>query len=135
MPFFVAVVGSYHLIRHPPAYSCFGSQNSGAFSFLAEVAPAPSPPCSFRFSSSRVDRSRAPSEPTPRASREYSTWVATTGARPGHDACQVAALAVKSKISKIKWTPEEQVEAFIKEVEGDMAQQFAGLKQEIKVQQ
>jgi V/A-type H+/Na+-transporting ATPase subunit A len=53
----------------------------------------------------------------------------------GATATQVAALPVKSKISKIKWTPEEQVEAFIKEVEGDMAQQFAGLRQEVKVQQ
>lgn len=55
--------------------------------------------------------------------------------KTGATATQVAAFPVKSKISKIKWTPEEQVEAFTKEVEGDMAQQFAGLKQEIKVQQ
>src|SRR5882762_9288509 len=55
--------------------------------------------------------------------------------KTGATATQVAAFPVKSKISKIKWTPEEQVEAFIKEVEGDMAQEFAGLKQEIKVQQ
>jgi V/A-type H+-transporting ATPase subunit A len=55
--------------------------------------------------------------------------------KTGATAAQVAAFPVKSKISKIKWTPEEQVEAFIKEVEGDMAQQFAGLRQEIKVQQ
>jgi V/A-type H+-transporting ATPase subunit A len=54
--------------------------------------------------------------------------------KTGATALQVAALPVKSKISKIKWTPEEQVEAFIKEVEGDMGQQFAGLRQEIKVQ-
>jgi V/A-type H+-transporting ATPase subunit A len=55
--------------------------------------------------------------------------------KTGATATQVAAFPVKSKISKIKWTPEDQVEAFIKEVEGDMAQQFAGLRQEIKVQQ
>jgi len=55
--------------------------------------------------------------------------------KTGATATQVAAFPVKSKISKIKWTPEEQVEAFIAEVEGDAAQQFAGLKQEIKVQQ
>jgi V/A-type H+/Na+-transporting ATPase subunit A len=54
--------------------------------------------------------------------------------KTGAQAAQVAVLPVKSKISKIKWTPEEQVEAFVKEVEGDMAQQFGGLKQEIKVQ-
>ncbi len=53
--------------------------------------------------------------------------------KTGAQASQVAALPVKSKISKIKWTPEDQVEAFVKEVEGDMAQQFAGLRQEIKV--
>ncbi|HYR04293.1 MAG TPA: V-type ATP synthase subunit A, partial [Nitrososphaerales archaeon] len=41
--------------------------------------------------------------------------------KTGATATQVAAFPVKSKISKIKWTPEEQVEAFIKEVEGDMA--------------
>ena len=55
--------------------------------------------------------------------------------RRAPQAAQVAAFPVKSKISKMKWTPEDQVEAFIKEVEGDMAQQFAGLRQEIKVQQ
>ncbi len=55
--------------------------------------------------------------------------------KTGATATQVAAFPVKSKISKIKWTPEDQVEAFVKEVEGDMAQQFAGLRQEIKVQQ
>ncbi len=55
--------------------------------------------------------------------------------KTGATATQVAAFPVKSKISKIKWTPEDQVEAFIKEVEADMAQQFAGLRQEIKVQQ
>ncbi len=53
--------------------------------------------------------------------------------KTGAQAAQVAALPVKSKISKIKWTPEDQVESFVKEIDGDMAQQFAGLRQEIKV--
>ena len=42
-------------------------------------------------------------------------------------------MPVKSKISKIKWTPEDQTEAFIKEIEGDMEMQFGTLAQEIKV--
>ncbi|HUH99591.1 MAG TPA: hypothetical protein VLY65_00980, partial [Nitrososphaerales archaeon] len=53
--------------------------------------------------------------------------------KTGSTASQVAMLPVKSKISKIKWTPEDQVDSFIKEVEGDMTQQFNGLRQEIKV--
>ncbi len=53
--------------------------------------------------------------------------------KTGAQASQVAAMPVKSKISKIKWTPEEQVEAFIKEIEGDMQAQFGTLAQEIKV--
>jgi V/A-type H+/Na+-transporting ATPase subunit A len=53
--------------------------------------------------------------------------------KTGAQASQVAAMPVKSKISKIKWTPEDQVEAFIKEIEGDMEQQFGSLAQEIRV--
>ncbi|MGH9918410.1 MAG: V-type ATP synthase subunit A, partial [Nitrososphaerales archaeon] len=53
--------------------------------------------------------------------------------KTGAQASQVAAMPVKSKISKIKWTPEDQTEAFIKEIEGDMETQFGTLAQEIKV--
>jgi V/A-type H+/Na+-transporting ATPase subunit A len=53
--------------------------------------------------------------------------------KTGAQASQVSMFPVKSKISKIKWTPEDQVEAFIQEIEGDMAQQFSSLRQEIKV--
>jgi V/A-type H+-transporting ATPase subunit A len=53
--------------------------------------------------------------------------------KTGAQAAQVSTFPVKSKISKIKWTPEDQVEAFIQEIEGDMAQQFSSLRQEIKV--
>ncbi|GAB3936982.1 hypothetical protein GCM10027614_14370 [Micromonospora vulcania] len=34
------------------------------------------------------------SRSTPRSSSEYSTWAATTGARPGQAVCQAAARAV-----------------------------------------
>ncbi len=51
--------------------------------------------------------------------------------RAGAQASQVTGLAVKSKISKMKWTPEEQIEAFIKEIEGDMDTQFASIVQEV----
>ena len=53
--------------------------------------------------------------------------------KTGAQASQVAVMPVKSKISKIKWTPEDQTEAFIKEIEGDMEMQFGTLAQEIKV--
>jgi len=51
--------------------------------------------------------------------------------KSGAQAVQIAALPVKSKISKIKWTTEEATEAFIKEIEGDMAQQFGSLAKEV----
>jgi V/A-type H+-transporting ATPase subunit A len=51
--------------------------------------------------------------------------------KTGAQASQIAALPVKSKIAKIKWTPEDQTPAFIKEIEGDMAQQFSSLAKEV----
>ena len=53
--------------------------------------------------------------------------------KTGGQASQVAAMPVKSKISKIKWTPEDQVEAFVKEIASDMDSQFASLAKEITV--
>jgi V/A-type H+-transporting ATPase subunit A len=44
--------------------------------------------------------------------------------RSGAQASQISTLGVKSKISKMKWTPEEQIEAFSKEIEDDMEKQF-----------
>ncbi len=51
--------------------------------------------------------------------------------KSGAQALQIAALPVKSKISKMKWTPEDATEAFIKEIEGDMTQQFGSLAKEV----
>ena len=51
--------------------------------------------------------------------------------KSGAQASQIAVLAVKSKISKMKWTPEDQIEAFIQEVEGDLNVEFASVVQEV----
>jgi V/A-type H+/Na+-transporting ATPase subunit A len=51
--------------------------------------------------------------------------------KSGAQALQVTGLPVKSKISKMKWTPEEQTEAFIKEIENDMKSEFASITQEV----
>lgn len=53
--------------------------------------------------------------------------------RAGAQAAQVSALPVKVKIGRIKWTPEDQVEAFVKGVIAEMEQQFGALVQEVKV--
>jgi len=52
--------------------------------------------------------------------------------KSGAQATQIAALPVKTKIGRIKWTPEDQTEALIKEIGGDMDQQFGALVQEVK---
>jgi V/A-type H+/Na+-transporting ATPase subunit A len=44
--------------------------------------------------------------------------------RSGAQASQISTLGAKSKISKMKWTPEEQIEAFSKEIDDDMEKQF-----------
>ena len=54
--------------------------------------------------------------------------------KTGATAAQVAAFPVKSKISKMKWTPEEQVEAFIAEIQNDMNTEFGSLVQEVRAQ-
>jgi V/A-type H+-transporting ATPase subunit A len=51
--------------------------------------------------------------------------------RSGAQALQVTGLPVKSKISKMKWTPEEKVEDFIKEIENDMNTEFGSIAQEV----
>ncbi|MDA4134036.1 MAG: V-type ATP synthase subunit A [Thaumarchaeota archaeon] len=53
--------------------------------------------------------------------------------KSGAQALQIASFPVKSKISKIKWTPEDQTEAFIKEIDNDMVQQFGALVKEVMV--
>jgi V/A-type H+/Na+-transporting ATPase subunit A len=53
--------------------------------------------------------------------------------KSGAQAIQIAALPVKTKISRIKWTPEDQTEALIKDIENEMNQQFGALVQEVKV--
>ncbi len=53
--------------------------------------------------------------------------------KSGAQALQIASFPVKSKISKIKWTPEDQTEAFIKEIDNDMDQQFGALVKEVMV--
>jgi V/A-type H+/Na+-transporting ATPase subunit A len=51
--------------------------------------------------------------------------------KSGAQALQIAGLPVKSKISKMKWTPEDATEAFIAEIDGDMTQQFGSLAKEV----
>jgi V/A-type H+/Na+-transporting ATPase subunit A len=51
--------------------------------------------------------------------------------KSGAQALQISSLPVKTKISRMKWTPEEQTEAIIKEIEGDMTQQFGSLAKEV----
>ena len=51
--------------------------------------------------------------------------------KSGAQALQISSLPVKTKISRIKWTPEDQTETMIKEIEGDMTQQFGSLAKEV----
>jgi V/A-type H+-transporting ATPase subunit A len=44
--------------------------------------------------------------------------------RSGAQASQVSNLAVKTKISRMKWTPEEQIESLAKEIGNDMDKEF-----------
>ncbi len=52
--------------------------------------------------------------------------------KTGAQASQIANLRVKSMISKMKWTPEDQIESFIKEIGGTMDQEFGSLVKEIE---
>jgi V/A-type H+-transporting ATPase subunit A len=51
--------------------------------------------------------------------------------KAGAQALQIAKIPVKSKISKIKWTPEDQTESLVKEIENDMDNEFATLAKEV----
>lgn len=53
--------------------------------------------------------------------------------KAGAQASQVSSLPVKVKIGRIKWTPEDQVDDFVKGVMAEMEQQFGTLIQEVKV--
>jgi V/A-type H+-transporting ATPase subunit A len=52
--------------------------------------------------------------------------------KSGAQAAQIAVLPVKTKIARIKWTPEEQTEGLIQEINNEMTQQFGALVQEVK---
>jgi len=52
--------------------------------------------------------------------------------RTGAQASQIANLRVKSMISQMKWTPEDKVEPFVKEIESAMDQGFSSLAKEIE---
>ncbi|MDG6905618.1 MAG: V-type ATP synthase subunit A [Nitrososphaerota archaeon] len=47
--------------------------------------------------------------------------------KAGAQATQITGLGVKTKIARIKWTPEDKTEAFIKEIDGDMDREFTEL--------
>jgi len=47
--------------------------------------------------------------------------------KKGAQASQIANLPVKSKISRLKWTPEEMIEPLIKEIQTEMDAQFGEL--------
>jgi V/A-type H+/Na+-transporting ATPase subunit A len=53
--------------------------------------------------------------------------------RSGAQAAQIAGIGVKSKISRVKWTPEDQTEAFVKEIEDDMDKEFVEVVRGITV--
>ena len=53
--------------------------------------------------------------------------------RAGAQAAQIAALPVKTKIARIKWTPEDQTEKLIQDINAEMEAQFGQLVQEVKV--
>jgi V/A-type H+-transporting ATPase subunit A len=44
--------------------------------------------------------------------------------RSGAQAAQITNIGSKSKIARMKWTPEDQSEAFIKEIDSDMDREF-----------
>jgi V/A-type H+-transporting ATPase subunit A len=48
----------------------------------------------------------------------------TDAIKSGAQASQASSLEVKTKISRMKWTPEEQIESFTKEIDSDMDRQF-----------
>lgn len=57
----------------------------------------------------------------------------TDAVKSGAQASQLTSLGVKAKISRMKWTPEEQIEAFAKEIEDDMEKEFVVIVRGITV--
>ena len=53
--------------------------------------------------------------------------------KSGAQAAQISGLGVKAKIAKIKWTPEDKTEEFIKEIDGDMEREFTELVKGVTV--
>jgi V/A-type H+-transporting ATPase subunit A len=53
--------------------------------------------------------------------------------RAGAQAQQISNFGVKTKISRMKWTPEEQFEAYNKEIENDMEKEFVVLVKGVTV--
>ena len=53
--------------------------------------------------------------------------------KAGAQAAQITGLAAKSKIAKIKWTPEDKTEAFVKEIDADMDREFTELVRGVTV--
>ncbi len=53
--------------------------------------------------------------------------------KSGAQAVQIAGLPVKTRIARIKWTPEDQTEALVQEISNEMKQQFGAVVQEVKV--
>ncbi|MGD0637265.1 MAG: V-type ATP synthase subunit A [Nitrososphaerales archaeon] len=52
--------------------------------------------------------------------------------KTGAQASQIANFPVKSKIAKMKWTPEDQFEAFVQDIDGSLDQEFGALAKEIR---
>jgi len=52
--------------------------------------------------------------------------------KTGAQASQIANFPVKSKIAKMKWTPEDQFEAFVQDIDGSLDQEFGALAREIR---
>jgi V/A-type H+-transporting ATPase subunit A len=52
--------------------------------------------------------------------------------KTGAQASQIANFLVKSKIAKMKWTPEDQFEAFVQDIDGSLDQEFGALAREIR---
>ncbi len=52
--------------------------------------------------------------------------------KTGAQASQIASFQVKSKISKMKWTPEDQFEAFVHGIDEELEQEFGALVREIR---
>ena len=52
--------------------------------------------------------------------------------KAGAQASQISGFQVKSKISKMKWTPEDQFEAFVQDIDTSMNQEFGSLMMEVR---